>query len=173
MKAYMFDTNIFDEILNREIDMASFISKARFYATHVQFDEINKTPDEEKKAKLLKVFKEATALSVPTETFVLDISQLDGAKLSGESFVPTESAVYGISKNGLAKYSQSNNKYKTILSMLDKLRKKDNNMQDALIAETAIINKYILVTHDKNLLKVVTELGAPCEKFHQVLQELE
>lgn len=172
MNAYMFDTNIFNDILDDAIDMAPHLGKAKFYVTHIQLDEINKTPDEERKAKLLKVFEEVESLKIPTESFVLGTSQLDGAKLSGESFVPTESAVYGTSKYGQAKYSQNNNKLEIIISMLDKLKKKENNREDALIAETAIINNYTLVTHDRNLFKVVTELGAQCANIYQVLQEL-
>ncbi len=165
----MFDTNVFNHILDGAADLKPYLGKAKFYATHLQLDEINETPDDERRAALLKVFEEITSSSIPTETFVLDTSRLNEAKLGGESFVPTESAVYGTSKYGQAKYSQSDNLYESITL---KLKRKRSNTEDALIAETAIKNKYTFVTHDSDLFRVVTEFGGACANIHQVLQEL-
>ncbi len=170
MKAYMFDTNVFNHILDGAADLTPYLGKAKFYVTHLQLDEINKTSDDERRAALRKVFEEITSSSIPTENFVLGTSRLNNAKLGGESFVPTESAVYGTSKYGQAKNSQSDNLYENFTSKLKK--NKNSNTVDALIAETAIKNKYTFVTHDGDLFRVTTEFGGACANIHQVLQEL-
>ena len=79
----------------------------------------------------------------------------------------TETAVWGVSKWGQAKWSKDD-QWKRIKSALDKLDKKENNRQDALIAETAIKNGYTLVTADRNLRKVAKDFGATCMTFEEL-----
>jgi len=72
---------------------------------------------------------------LPTENFILNISRLDKAKL------------------GTDKY------YTKILTELDKHKRKENNRQDALIAETALVNQITLVRNDEILIKVAKGFG--------------
>jgi predicted nucleic acid-binding protein len=173
MRSYMFDTNVFNHLLDGMAELSTFVGRANFYATHVQIDELNRTRDEGRKAALLQVFEEVTSVRVPTESFVLDASRLDEAKLGGEHVVPTESAVWGVSKWGQCKWTSIDNLYDPMKSKLDQLNKnKSNNIQDSLIAETAIKNRFTLVTHDSDLFKVATDFGGACANIHQLIKEL-
>ena len=134
MNHYMFDTNIFNEILDQSIDLTS-IEDASYYVTHVQLNEIQATKNEERRNQLLKTFHEVD-----------------------KEAIATESAVYGISEWGNAKWGSAHGLYQPIVDRLGELnKKKKNNTQDALIAETAIINNQILVTNDTDLQAVAGE----------------
>lgn len=143
MKNFMFDTNIFNDILDGKHDLSALeTADADFWATHIQEDEIRKTGDEERKTRLLKVFKIANKIS-------------------------TSSGIWGVSKWGQCKYSDG--KTCTLLKdALDKRNKrKSNNIQDALIAETALKNDFALVTHDSDLYYVFTkECNRPVINLH-------
>ena len=134
MKNYMFDTNIFNEILDKRIDITP-ITNVLFYVTHIQKNEIQTTKQDERRGELLNVFHEVQKSVIATESAVWDLSEWDNAKLGTEE--------------GL---------YQQITERLGELnKKKKNNSQDALIAETAISNGQILVTNDKDLRTVVNE----------------
>ncbi len=171
MKHYMFDTNIFNHISGDELGL--FKGKAKVVVTHIQPDELNNTTDPERRDELLDVFEFLTDVEVPSESFVLDVSRLDKAKLSESSVVATESAVWGVSKWSQAKYAAKSGLYEAIKDELDKVEKKPNNIQDALIADTAIKKSYTLVTHDSALFKVVTKFGGAVANLPQVLKELQ
>jgi len=135
MNEYMFDTNIFNKILDGQIDPSKLSSKD-CYVTHVQFDEIQATKDKDRRLKLEEVFSQVVSTQLPTESFVLDVSRLDEAKLS----------------DGV--------RYEQLLQRLNELNKsKLNNVQDALIDETALTNGITLVTEDQDLAQVITEFG--------------
>ncbi len=139
MQSFMFDTNIFNHILDGGVDLAPVVGKARFFATHVQLDELNRTRNESRRSSLLGVFEKVSQDTVPTKTFVLDKSKLGGAKL-GEGTL-----------------------YKKIKAELDLLNKcKPNNIEDALIAETCIKNHFTLVTDDGDLSQVTKHNGGSC-----------
>jgi len=151
MPSYMFDTNIFNSILDGVVEITNFREKAHFYATHVLLDELRDTSNTQRRQELIAVFEEVAGNKVPTESFVLGVSRLDEAKLGDEE----------------------NDLYSKIKAELDKLNKNDpNNIQDALIAETAIKNGFTLVTHDSKLFSVATKYRAACANIHQVLLEL-
>ncbi len=172
-KRYMFDTNIFNNILDRKIDLDRFVGRATFYATHIQFDELSNTKDSQRRTALLGLFGEITGVEVPTESFVLDTSRLDQARLGGDQVIPTESWVWGISRWGQARWTASDNLYDPIKSELDRLNHaKPNNIKDALISETTIKNELTLVTHDRDLFHVTTKFGGACANFFQVLKDL-
>ena len=135
MNKYIFDTNIFNRILDGKID-PSKLSNKDCYVTHVQFDEIHATKDKNRRMRLEGIFSQVLSTQLPTESFVLDVSRLDEAKLSN-------GAMYG-----------------RFLQRLNELNKsKPNNVQDALIGETALTNGIALVTEDKNLAQIITEFG--------------
>ena len=173
MNSYMFDTNIFNYILDGKIDLNPYIKKAKFFVTHVQYDELNNTSNDKRRQALLTIFQEVTQVNVPTESFVLDASRLDAARLGGSSMIPTESGVWDISNWDQTKWTLEDNLYEPIKAELDKLNKgKRNNIQDALIAETSIKNNLILVTHDKDLFSIVLKYGGSVANLQAVLKEL-
>ena len=153
---FMFDTNIFNEILDRRIDVNSLPKQSKYYVTHIQKDEIMATKDTNKKNQLLKIFN-----SMPQDK------------------MPTESGIWGGSKWGEAKWSDGKS-LNAILKMIKELDKKDhkkksdeNQTRDALISETCIKNLLILVTNDGNLHDVTIEFKGRAIDFVQFLQEFQ
>jgi predicted nucleic acid-binding protein len=135
MIGYMFDTNIFNQILDGSVNIDKLNSKV-FYATHVQLDEIRATPDAERRAQLESLFSQVIDEQIATESFVAGVSRAGRAKVS----------------DGII--------YNRLLQRLNKLNKsKANNVQDVLIGESAIANHLILVTFDHHLSQAVTEFG--------------
>jgi predicted nucleic acid-binding protein len=152
MTSYMFDTNIFNHILDGKFEINEFRSKAHFYATHVQIDEIKNTSDIKRRQELLDIFEVIAGNNkIPTESFILGVSRLNEAKL-------------GDKKKDL---------YSKIKTALDKRnRNKPNNIQDALIAETSMKNSLVLVTHDSDLFLVATKFNVACANIHKIMLEL-
>lgn len=154
----MFDTNVFNHLLDEKISRESIPHDWEVYATHIQRDEILKTKNEKRREELLAIFSHFIEANIPTESQIIGISQVGGAKITGNS-IPTESAVWDVSDWDGCKWSAEDSLCEAIRDELDKLGKKDNNIQDALIAETAIKNGLILVTNDGNLKTVVERFG--------------
>lgn len=151
MPSYMFDTNVFNRILDGAVEMSEFRGKAHFYATHVQHDELKRTSNTQRRQELIAVFEEVIDTKVPTESFVLDGVRLDEARLG----------------------SDGDQTYTAMKGELDKLnRKNPNNTQDALIAETAYKNQFTLVTEDTDLLNVAKKFGGKCADIKQMMVEL-
>lgn len=150
MKEYMFDTNIFNKILDGKIDASFFKAKGKFYVTHIQSDEINNTPNEKRKQELLDIFSEIEQERIPTESFVLDYSRLNGGKLG----------------NGTI--------YQIILDELNKKNpvRKASNIRDALIAETCIRNNLILVTDDRELSGSIQQYSMEVMKLNGFIKQL-
>jgi predicted nucleic acid-binding protein len=135
MSDYMLDTNVFNRLLDGSVDLVKLAGKL-YYATHIQIDEIRATRSAERRSKLENVFSEVLTEQLPTQSFVLDVSRLDEACLS-------DGELYG-----------------ELLDRLNQRNKaKPNNIQDALIAETALTSGLTLVTEDRDLYQVVIELG--------------
>ena len=143
----MLDTNIFNDILNKNIRLSSIRENIKCFVTHIQLDEIKQTQNEERKKKLLEIFNKVTDKKIPTDTFVLGVSRLGQAKLS----------------NGKL--------YKSILDKLNKKNKnKKNNDKDVLIAETAKNNGFALITHDMDLFKVATKFGVVIVNLYYIIK---
>jgi predicted nucleic acid-binding protein len=147
MKEYMFDTNIFNKILDGKIDTNFFKMKGKFYVTHIQYDEIINTVNEKRRQELIDIFYLIEQEKIPTETFVLDYSRLDEGKLS----------------NGTL--------YQIILNELNEKNpgREASNIRDALIAETCIKNNIILVTNDNTLYKIVKKQSIEVMKLNEFL----
>jgi hypothetical protein len=159
----MFDTNVFNRMLGGAISFHSLTGRAVAYATHIQRDEINNTRDSARRAALSQVFRDVVEQSVPTDSFVLDVSRLDEARLGGDRVISTESAVWGVSRWSEAKFTAEDTIYSRLKERLDGLNGcKTNNVHDALIAETAIKRELVLVTDDSDLAKVTKEFGGQC-----------
>jgi predicted nucleic acid-binding protein len=163
MAQYMLDTNIFNHILDGSISLNGIEENAELYATHIQMDELNNTTDQNRRNALIKVFKSLINNEVPTESTILDVSRLGQSKLGGNRIVPTESAIWCISKWDQASWAAEDSLYEPIKNELDKNNGyRTNNIQDALIAETAIKNNIILVTRDRDLFTIASKFGCLC-----------
>ena len=168
----MFDTNVFNRILDADIQLQSLIGRVIAFATHIQRDEINNTKNLERRTALAKIFIDIVSESAPTDSFVLDVSRLDQARVGGDRVVPTESAVWDVSKWDEAKWGDSDDLYSRLKAELDKLNKnKPNNTQDALIGETSIKGGYVLVTDDADLAAVTKKYGGKCLSVIEFSQE--
>ena len=139
----MFDTNIFDAIIDEKINVTRFLNKYEIFVTHIQRDEIeamDKQEKQERKKKLLNYFKELNQENIPTESFVLGTSKLGSAKLTPED------------------------------NLIEELRKENlRHTEDALIGEAAIKNNLILVTNDPAFLKKVNAIGGKAVTFKQFI----
>lgn len=134
--SYVFDTNIFNKLVDGTINVNDLPSDGPFIATHIQIDEINNTKDSERRARLFLMFAEVRPAIVPTESFVFDVSRWDHGKWS----------------DGVL--------FEKLKQDLDALNKsKSNNIQDVLIAEVAIVNRFTLLTSDRDLAQVVETHG--------------
>jgi predicted nucleic acid-binding protein len=154
---YMLDTNVFNHILDKKVDLALLKGK-RLVATHIQRDELIKTSNDVRRKELLSIFMEYI-LATNSAT---NASAADTARADSGSLVPTESAVWDISHWGKAKWGAADN-FNKMRQDLDKLNKnKKNNTQDILIAETCLKNGWVLITSDTDLLGVVTKHGGAC-----------
>jgi predicted nucleic acid-binding protein len=125
---YVVDTCVFNWIVDSKISRNMLPLNGTFGITQIQVDEINKTKDEERRARLL----------------------LAQASLHCE-LLPTEFFVEGISRSEYAKESDGR-LYASLKAELDKLNgAKKSNGRDALIAEAAIANGHVLLTADADL----------------------
>ena len=151
----MFDTVAFNRVVEEGVSSEELADCIEVYTTHIQRDEIHKTPDPEKRSKLNQVFLDLVSGTTPSD---------------GGSFISTESAVWDKSKWNAAKWTKRDNLYSPIKRDLDKRKKKKNNVEDALIAETAIKNGLTLVTNDENLRVVAMQYGGECMYFEHLFQ---
>jgi hypothetical protein len=166
----MFDTNVFNRILDGVIPVTTLTGRVEAYATHIQRDELDRTKNPVRRAALAKVFGEVVAGALPTGSFVLGVSRLNEARLGGERIVPTASGVYGVSSYGQARYSANDDLYAAMRARLDTVNgQKANNVQDALIAETSIKEGHVLVTDDTDLALVTKEFGGQCLSVDELL----
>ncbi len=173
MKNFMFDTNIFNHILDFEIDLETIKGKGNFFITHIQQDEINNTPESPRKKLLVEIFNSIANNDISTSSVVIGVSRIGRAKLGGNS-IPTESALWDISHWDDSKWGKENVLYQPIKDKLDSRNNhKKNNPKDALIAETSIKNNFTLITHDKDLYSVTTFFHGSCANFYHLLNDID
>jgi len=133
---YVVDTNIINWLIDRKIDKSAMPGDGEFVATHIQIDEINRTSDEERRARLFLTLASSLSGLLQTETTVLDVSRFDFSKLG----------------DGVT--------YTSVKKQLDAMNGgKPSNVRDALIAEVSIVNSYTLLTADRDLAKVAADHG--------------
>lgn len=151
---FMFDTNIFDEILDGKVELPENL---RYYVTHLQRDEILDMPEHERerKEKLLKIFNVVQEEIIPTEGFVVGVSRLNLAKLMSRE----DSELYNKMFERLTKLDKE----------AGKLKSPENRAKDILIALTCLKNCLTLVTNDNNLKKAAQEFQCPVITFKQLL----
>ena len=133
---YVVDTSLINKLVDGSVHADELPTDGSFVASHVQFDELNRTNNPKRKSELLQQFSETIDEVMPTESVVFGTSRFGGAKLGD-----------GIS-------------YETIKRELDSLNGgKPNNSADALIAEIAMKHGYVLLTADFHLFQVADKLG--------------
>ena len=131
---YVVDTNVFNRIVDGRFSRAELPQDAELVATHIQIDEINRTGDPDRRAVLFLAFAQHQP-----------------------AIVPTESAVWDVSRWGQAKWGQSQHHANLRAKLDSRNGGKANNLQDVLIAEVAIANGYGLVTADEDLAAATRE----------------
>jgi predicted nucleic acid-binding protein len=133
---YVVDTSLVNKLVDGSVHATELPSDGVFVASHIQYDEICNTKNYLRKVELLKKFTEMIDELLPSESLILNTSRLDKAEL-GEG-----------------------NYYSRIKSALDSSNNnKRNNSEDALIAEIAMKNEYVLLTADYHLYQVAYRLG--------------
>ena len=80
---YMLDTTEFNAVAKGVISLSTYAG-FRVFATHVQLDELNNDPNDQRRAQLISTFEEIAPETLPTETALWDISKWDEAKWSAE-----------------------------------------------------------------------------------------
>lgn len=139
---YVVDTNIINWLIDGRVGPDTLPNDAEYVATHVQRDELAKTKNDERRAKLLEKFQ---------------------ATIDRE--VPTESVVAGISRVGLAKVSDGKLYYSLRNALAARNKGQLNNSHDALIAEVAIENGWTLLTADRDLAEVAADHSCKVQHF--------
>ena len=142
MESFIFDTNISDKIVDGQIKLEEINLKKRqksfkYFATHLQIDEISKCKDTDRRIKLIETFNKIEQDKIPTESFVLGYSRLGMAKLG----------------NGLMLEELKQGNFK--------------NTEDALIGEVAIKQNLVLVSEDKQLRNKVIKKGGVSISFNE------
>jgi predicted nucleic acid-binding protein len=142
-RPYMLDTNVFNDVLDDKISLASFAGR-RLLVIGVQADELRATPEDpttRRRERLLAVFAEINPEVLPASSFAFDV---EGAGLDQ------------------AYWNDGSGNFEKMLSRLRELDGRNRNLnqlRDVLIAETAIKNRATLVSRDPGLRRVVSEFG--------------
>ncbi|MCX5723099.1 MAG: hypothetical protein NTX84_00995 [Nitrospirae bacterium] len=136
---YVLDTNVFNRILDGKLQLSALSNCDQYVVTNVQLRELEATPDALRRELLVQIFHQVTAEHALTESFAWDIPG------SG----------WGESKWN----SDDGKRINSLKTSLDFLHEKPNNMQDAIIAEVALVNGYGLITADGDLARVASQHG--------------
>jgi len=158
---FMFDTNIFNRILDKKLEVPENCN-CEYYVTHIQRDEIMETPEKERREQLLRIFKLVPKEPIPTEVFVLGISCLGSAKLTS-------------AEDGKL-YDEMLRKLKELDRKSGKKKRPENQKRDVLILLTCLKNNITLVTEDGNLRKLAYEYNVEAlslEQFQQITRHIE
>lgn len=145
LKKIMFDSNIFDrlpKIIDKIKDSAE--KQYEYYITTIQVEELCKIPDEKMETRVRNIIMLADLRPklVPTSLFVLGRARLGYAKLG-----------YGEVYNKIL----NNNK---------------SNIEDAIIADTAVSEGCTLVTEDKDLYDRMLKNGYNVMYFSQFMDTI-
>lgn len=142
MKRVAIDTQIVDRILDtagvlEEINAAAKRCALVVISNHVVRDELEATPEPDRRERLLRVY---------------DALQ--------RKDVLTRGGIYGVSKYGMARYGDGS---ETGISLSEARTQGRGRSRDALIATTAAGEADVLVTEDQTLAKRVRTSKAKCK----------
>ncbi len=150
MKPYLFDTNVLNEFLNREVAPVSIPRGMRCFVTAVQLGELAATKNVNRRTELLRHFE------------VLE----DAVPIGKESL---RSAPLGASPLGSAPLGGGDGVYyspiKERLDTISGNKSKRGNSSDALTLEASIYAETVLVTNGRSLTKVAKERGVETLSF--------
>ena len=150
MTKYILDTNIFNRIVDGELNGEEIGKRTTLCATHVELNELQNARNEERRGHLLNIFEAVDA-----------------------KLIPTTSAVWGVSEWGSAEYTSEDSNYPNIVKRLEKKNGgKGSNVRDALIADTAMSLGLTLVTEDRHLFEVVAEAGGSVVRLKEFLESI-
>ena len=121
MNGFMFDTNIFNSILDKKIEIGQQFENFNYYITHIQFCELNATPIEDRKNELLKVVEQIKNKEILTESGTVGVSKVGRCKV-----------------NDVSLYSKLLSKLQELDKSSGKNKNWKNQARDVLIAETCI-----------------------------------
>lgn len=121
VRGLMLDSNVFDEVVDGRLDLSAFRQGPTIYITHVQRDELSRCPDPERRGLLDRAFSDISPKALQTASFVLGASRLGEARLG-------DAGHFHRLRGTSARHTE-----------------------DALIAETAIKERVVLVTRDHRL----------------------
>jgi predicted nucleic acid-binding protein len=144
---YLFDTNVFNRIFELEIEEEWFPRDAQYFMTHIQRDELAKTPDPLRRLHLMFVLSSVGPTSISTASAMWNVSKWDQCEWGSE--------------DGLFQ--------KMLKSLNARNGGKKNNGSDVLIGETALRNDCRLVTDDADLATVVREFHGKTMTFSEFL----
>jgi predicted nucleic acid-binding protein len=152
-QAYMLDTNVFNDVLDEKLSLASFAG-VRLLVTGVQADELRNTKNVKRREELCATFEEIEPETVPAESFCFNI---EGAGWDQ------------------ANWNDGSGTFEKMLHHLrcldDKKKKPCNQIRDIVIGETAIKTHATVVTGDGNLRKVIAEFGGRAIDLAEFAQE--
>lgn len=134
----IFDSNIYDLIADGTFNINMLSGKKEdfeFYITHIQTDEINKCPDEDKRARLILFMTKLSPIVIPTESGIWGTSRWGEFKWGGGE---------------IAKKIKGENQ---------------KHIEDSLIGEVAIKNNLLLITEDIRLKNKVNSLNGKAINF--------
>src|ERR1700730_13174846 len=140
-EGHILDTNLFNDVADGKVLLSAFAGR-RLFATHVQLDELNNTPDIERREKLCAPFQ----------------------RVAPDQLI-TSGAIWGVSKWGEAAWAEDDllARMRPVLEELDKRGRKKttahNEGCDLLTAATSLKRGLTLVTNDQRLRKVVQQFG--------------
>jgi rRNA-processing protein FCF1 len=152
---FMFDTNAINAIVKQGIDTKRLDRSHQYFISPVQLSELNKTRNPATKEKLL------LGLKLMANSISLWITNIESAPW-GE--FPWGGAPWG-AHGGYYK------KIKTELSTFKTKRKNRGNSSDALIIETCLIQKLVLVSNDPEVQEVSSQLGVQCVTVSDFLKK--
>ena len=133
---YIVDISLVNKLVDGFVHADELPKDGSFVASQVQIDELNRTKNAKRRSELLQRFSELVDELLPTESSVFEISRFDLGKFG----------------DGVA--------FGAIKLELDSLNGgKKNNSEDALIAEVAMKNGYVLLTADYDLYHVAYTHG--------------
>ena len=133
---YVVDTSLINKLVDGSVYADELPNDGSFVASHIQIDELNRTKNLKRRSELLEKFSEIIDEVLPTESFVFGTSRFNKARLGDGT------------------------SYEAIKTALDSWNGgKTNNSQDALIAEIAMNNGYVLLTADFHLYQVAYAHG--------------
>ena len=144
-KAIMFDSNIFDKLLEKE-NLGRLPKNIKYFATDIQYDEIERTPDKEKRNALLDVFHMVNKIESMHEQWLI---------FGRTNFLNMRFC--SLAEKGNKEHISNNNA---------------NHLADALILLTANSYDVMLISNDSGTpFKRAKELGFSVLSFEEFIEK--